>query len=81
MVSIHSLGSLGADYTDFIIITTEFAARLDDGTDMEFGCGRLTAQLAQLLRKHFLQIMGQAILFTKEDNATLSTNACNSGLR
>jgi hypothetical protein len=45
-VGVELSGLLGGDDTDFVVFAAEFAARVGDGVDVEFGGGRFAGELA-----------------------------------
>lgn len=61
----------GADGANLGIIATKFSLTVQDRVDMQARCGRSSSQLAKSEDKFLLEVVGEVVLGTEENDTTL----------
>lgn len=61
----------GADGANLGVIATKFSLIVQERVDMQARCGRPSSQLSKSEDKFLLEVVGEVVLGTEEDNTTL----------
>jgi hypothetical protein len=60
-----------ADGADLGVVAAEFPLRVEQGVDVQTGCRGAPGELAETQDQRLLQLVGEAVLGTEEDDAAL----------